>query len=386
MFNSSRFNLSVGQVLTFELLEGVAGDDELKVSFLATSAPAIGQEISFSFDNEFFNGVATECSEEPSGTGFSRFTLCAKTLRHALNKEKKCVVYCDTDVETIIRSFGVSAKLKSFYEVNLKIQYNESDLNFMQRLLEDYNIIEFVKHSAGGSELVISDGDDFEERKLSLAKTRLQATENGNFFFGYGHSPLRPGMAVNAFGETFIVCSAFHKGSQEAALGIKDKTDGYTCQIAAFSKRILRNLPRRSKTIPYVPGIMVAKVEGFKGSFASLDDQGCYTVSMPFGELTNYPVPLAQNFDGVHFPLKKDTSVLLGFEGGNINRPVALGVLPDASPVTKKNSHQNILRTSSGIQLIFDDSTGSLDIEAPADISIKAGSRLILKGKTVEIN
>jgi len=385
MFNSSRFNLPFGPVLSFELLEGIAGDDELKVSFLAASAPKIGQEVNFSFDNEFFNGTATECSEEPSGKGFSKFTLRAKTLRHKLNREKRCAVYCNTDVETIIRSFGIPAKLGSYYEVDFKIQYNESNLEFLQRLLEDRNIIDYVKHSKDSSELVINDGDAFEEKELNLAKARLQATENGNFFLGYGHAPLRPGMAVSAFGETFIICSAFHRGSQEAAFGLKDKTDGYTCQIAAFSKRMLRKLPR-NRAKPKTPGIMVAKVEGFAGSFASLDDQGCYTVSAPFGELTNCPVPLAQNCEGVHFPLKKDTSVLLGFENGDINRPIALGVLPEASPVTKNNSHQNILRTASGITMIFDDSTSSLDIEAPGNISIKAGGKLTLQGKIVEIN
>jgi uncharacterized protein involved in type VI secretion and phage assembly len=400
MSDSSLFNLSVGglkpAVLSFELLEGIFGDDELKVGFLASSGCSeslIGQEANFSFDKEFFNGIVTECSEEQSGTGFSRFALCVKTLRHSLNKEKKCAVYCDTDAETIIRSFGISAKLNSFYEVDFKIQYNESDLDFLQRLLEEFNMIEFVKHSEGSSKLVISDSDAFEERELNLAKCRLQVEEGGNFFYGYGHSSLRPGTAFNAFGETFIVCSTFHSGSQEAAFGLKDKTDGYTCQIAAFSKRMLHKLPH-SKIKPQVPGVIVAKVDGFSGSFASLDNQGRYTVRMPFDEANSTsPVHLAQNFAGedcgVHFPLKKDTPVLIAFEDGDIDRPVALGALPREkckSPVAKNNSQQNILKTSSGITFLFDDSTGSLDIEAPANISVKAGGKLTLQGKTVEIN
>ncbi len=405
MSDSSLFNLSVGglkpAVLSFELLEGVFGDDYLKVDFLASSGCSeslIGQEANFSFDKEFFNGTVTQCSEEPSGTGFSRFALCVKTLRHSLDREKKCMVYSNTDAETIIRSFGISVKLNSFYEVNFKIQYYESDLDFLQRLLREFNMIEFVKHSEGSSELVISDGDAFEEGRLNLVKCRLQAEENGNFFFGYGHSPLRPGTEFNAFGESFIVCSAFHNGSQEAAFGLKDKIDGYTCQIAAFSKRMLRKLPH-SKTKYRMPGVMVAKVEGFKGSFASLDEEGRYTIRMPFdeesdnGALASHPVYLAQSFAGedcgVHFPLKKDTPVLLAFEDGDINRPIALGALPMEnckSPVAQENSHQNILKTSSGIKFLFDDSTGNLDIEAPANISIKADGKLILQGKMVEIN
>jgi uncharacterized protein involved in type VI secretion and phage assembly len=412
MFNLSVAGVSVKPaVLSFSLLEGISGDDYLNVHFLAPSdcsEAMFGKKASFSFEyeskEEFFNGIVAECSEEQSKAGFSRVTLHIKTLRHSLANEENCAVYCDTDAETIIRSLlkknGILAKceLNSFYETNFKIQYNESDLAFLQRLLEDFNIIEFVKHSEGGSELVISDGDVFEKNGLNLVKCRLEVKKSGNFFFGYGHSPLRPGMEFSAFGESFIICSAFHSGSQEAAFGLKNKTDGYTCQIAAFSKRMLRKLPH-SKVKPQMPGVIVAKVEGFKGSFASLDGQGRYTVRMPFdeknhnGALASNPIHLAQNFAGedygIHFPLKKDTPILIAFENGDIDSPVALGALPKEtckSPVAKKNSHQNILKTSSGIKLIFDDSSKSLDIEAPANISIKAGGRLILQGKMVEIN
>jgi uncharacterized protein involved in type VI secretion and phage assembly len=417
MHNTSLFKLSVAGfsekpvVLSFNLLEGISGDDYLNVSFLASSGCSesmLGKKTSFSFEyenkKEFFNGIVTECSEEQSGIGFSRITLRIKTLRYYADKEKDYAVYCDTDAETIIRSLfsksGISVKceLNSYYEVDFKIQYNESDLDFLQRLLEDFNIIEFVKHSESRDELVISDSGVFEEQRLNLMKCRLEVKENGNFFFGYGHFPLRPGIAFNAFGESFIICSVFHSGSQEAAFGLKDKTDGYICQIAAFSKRMLRKLPH-SKVKPQVPGVIVAKIEGFKGSFASLDGQGRYTVRMPFdeknhnGTLASSPVHLAQSFAGedygVHFPLKKDTPVLIAFENGDVDSPVALGALPKEtckSPVTKKNSYQNILKTSSGIKFTFDDSSKSLDIEAPANITIKAGGSLVLKGKMVEIN
>jgi len=411
MSNTSSLNLSVEgfngkpAVLSFDLLEGISGDDYLNVSFLAHSNPIFGKKASFSFEyenkKEFFNGIITECCEEQSEAGFSKITLQIKTPRHFADKEKKCAVYCNSDAETIVRSIlkknGISAKCKlnSFYETNFKMQYDESDISFLQRLLENLNIIEFAKHSENGSELTIGDGEVFETQKLSFAKSRLETKENGNFFFGYGHSPMRPGAAFEAFGETFIICSAFHICSQEAAFGLKDKTDGYTCQVAAFSKRMLRKLPH-SKTKPQVPGIIVAKIEGFKGSFASLDEQGRYTVRMPFdeenhnGALASYPIHLAQNFAGedygVHFPLKKDTSVLIAFENGDIDRPIALGALPQKSLVAKNNSHQNILKTSGGIKFILDDSNESLEIETPANITIKAGGKLILKGEMIEIN
>jgi len=148
----------------------------------------------------------------------------------------------------------------------------------MQRLLEGLNIIEYAKHSEGGSELAISDRDVFEVQKLNFAKCRLETREGGNF---------------------------------------------------------------------------------------------------------------ADEDYGIHFPLKKDTPVLIAFENGDIDCPIALGALPKEtckSPVAKKNSHQNILKTSSGIKFLLDDSAESLEIEAPTNITIKAGGSLILEGKTVKIN
>jgi uncharacterized protein involved in type VI secretion and phage assembly len=418
MSDISLFNLSINDfggkpaVLSFNLLEGTYGDDSLSISFLASSgnlSKPIGKAVSFSFEfegkKEFFNGIITKYSAEQAETGILRVTVIVKTLRHLLDKEKKYAVFCESDVETIIRSImskagisNVKYNLNSFYDIDFKVQYNESDLEFLQRLLEDYKIIEFAKHYNDRSELVISDSSNFQETELNLAKCRLEMRENGNFFFGCGHSPLRSGQAFTAFGETFIVCSAYHSGSQEAAFGIKDKSDGYTCQIAAFSKQMLCSLPH-SKVKPQMPGVIVAKTEGFSGSYAALDSQGRYTIRMPFddenhnGTLASYPIYLAQNFAGkdfgVHFPLQKDTPILLAFEDGDIDKPIALGALPREtckSPVASKNSQQNIIKTASGIKICLDDLTKNIEIEAPMDISIKAGGRLILQGNMVEIN
>ncbi|MDR2580949.1 MAG: phage baseplate assembly protein V [Fibromonadaceae bacterium] len=403
MFNSSLFNLSVGgfagkpAVLSFDLLEGIYGDDSLSVSFLASSGSlpkVVGREANFSFEfegkQEFFNGMVTNCSAEQAGASMSRATVTIKTIRHSLDKEKKYAVYCESDMEAIIRATlskaGVSnakCKLDKFYDVDFKIQYYESDLDFLQRLLEEHRIIEFVKHYKDRSELVISDNGEFTESALNLTKSRLETNESGSFFFGYGHSPLRPGQAFNAFGESFVICSASHSGNQEAAFGLKGKSDGYTCQIAAFSERALNSLPS-SKEKPKIPGVIVAKTEGFIGSFAAIDSQGRYIVRMPFDEenegmTSSLPVHLAQSFAGegygIHFPLRKDTPILIAFENGDIDKPIALGAIPKdehKGPVVGVNSFQNILKTSSGIKFVLNDLTSSLDIEAPNDISIKS--------------
>jgi len=413
MFDSSWLGLSIDgfsgkpAVLSFDLEEGIYGEDLLTVNFLSQGSsfdPLVGKEASFSFkfeDNkkEFFNGIITNYIVKSSSVGTSMTTLKVKTLRHLIDKEKKYAVYCDSDIEKIAHSILDKAKisnvkysLSSYHKADFKIQYNESDLAFLQRLFEDYGIIEFVEHSESRSELVISDGDDFSASDASFVDYSLETTGNGDAFCGHGHVSFRPGMSFDAFGETFIVYSASHIGSQGAAFGIDDENEGYSCRIAAFSKRMLGSLPRK-RTKPQIPGVIVAKTEGFKDSPAALDSEGRYIVRMPFDEenpdlASSIPVHLAQNFAGencgIHFPLRRGTPVLIAFEDGDIDRPIALGALPKDThkgPSSDKNSFQNILKTSGGVGLVFDDNAKSLDIDAPESISSKAGKKFSLESE-----
>jgi len=428
MHDTSKFNLSLGgfsgvpQVYSFELLEGIHGDDQLTVFFVANgslSNSIVGGEANFSFESEgkkeFFNGVVTNCSSRQSATDASTVTLKVKTVRHLLDKEKKRAVFCDSDVEEITKKIlgksgilNAKCKFNSFYKTDLKIQHNETDLAFLQRLFEEYGIMEYVKHSEKGSRLVISDGNDFEASNLSFVDSDLEFSEKGNVFHGYGHVPVRPGMEFESWsGTTFVVASASHFGNQAAAYGIKTgKKDGYACHISAFPKNNLKSLPR-SRTAPFhSSGVMLGTVEGFSDSPAALDSEGRYIIRMEFDKenpdrASSIPVHLMQNFAGegcgFHFPLRKDTPVLVAFENGNLEKPVILGTLPKDThqgPATESNSFQNIVKTSSGIELIFDDQTKSASLTVPKNISAKAGkdtalesvNKLILKADDMSLD
>jgi uncharacterized protein (DUF2345 family) len=51
-----------------------------------------------------------------------------------------------------------------------------------------------------------------------------------------------------------------------------------------------------------------------------------------------------------------------------------------------EGKRKSVIKTEGGIKITLDDATKSLKIEAPGNITIKAGGRLVLKGKMVEIN
>jgi type VI secretion system secreted protein VgrG len=75
---------------------------------------------------------------------------------------------------------------------------------------------------------------------------------------------------------------------------------------------------------------------------------------------------MAQSYSGAgygsHFPLHKGAEVVLAFIGGNPDRPIIVGAIPNAhtpSPTASKNATQSIMHTASGIRFVMDDKTSS---------------------------
>lgn len=127
---------------------------------------------------------------------------------------------------------------------------------------------------------------------------------------------------------------------------------------------------------PAIPGLVSASVDAAgDGTYAELDDDGCYRVKPHFdpGEHPagrgSLPVRMLQPYAGddlgLHFPLHKKTEVMLAHIGGDPDRPVIAGSLPDAerpSMVTGANQTQARLRTGSGNELRFEDEKGNEEI------------------------
>src|SRR5690606_24419065 len=120
---------------------------------------------------------------------------------------------------------------------------------------------------------------------------------------------------------------------------------------------------------PRVWGYENGVVDGEADSqYAQIDDTGRYKVKFHFdesdlkdGKASTYVrmmQPHGGGTEGFHFPLRKGTEVIFTFLGGDPDRPVIAGVVPNAttpSPVTEANHTKNILRTGSGSHLTIDD-------------------------------
>ena len=118
--------------------------------------------------------------------------------------------------------------------------------------------------------------------------------------------------------------------------------------------------PPRTTTRPKIDGTLSGFVDAEgSGKYAELDDQGRYKVQVPF-DLTDksaqrasawlrFATPYAGSSDeGMHFPLRKGSEVLLSFEGGDPNRPIIIGAVANsehANVVTNRNATYNMLQT-----------------------------------------
>lgn len=129
--------------------------------------------------------------------------------------------------------------------------------------------------------------------------------------------------------------------------------------------------PERRTPVPRVPGVLTAVIEANGSDYASIDETGRYKVRMPFdlsdtanAEASKF-VRLAQPYSGanygMHLPSHKGAEMVLGCIGGDPNRPVGLGTVPNAntvSPVTSANKECGVIRTAGGNEILLDDTDG----------------------------
>ncbi len=180
-----------------------------------------------------------------------------------------------------------------------------------------------------------------------------------------------------AFDAEYLVVDAEHEGNQALSdphlreLAGLESDRVYAVDIKAIPGKV--QFRAESKTAwPRIDGFESGVVDGPASSeYAQLDDYGRYNVKLKFDESdlkdgrastwVRMLQPHGGDVEGWHFPLRKGTEVLFTFLGGDPDRPVIAGVVPNLhtpSPVTRANHTKNVIQTGGRNRLELEDKAG----------------------------
>lgn len=177
--------------------------------------------------------------------------------------------------------------------------------------------------------------------------------------------------------EKWLAVEVEHAGTVSATTPemaqITGLTLGKTYQVKVFAVRETEQYRHPQKTPwPRIYGFENGVVCGDATSkYAQIDDDGRYMVRFEF-DTSDLPdgkastrvrmlQPHGGDTEGFHFPLRKGTEVMIGFLGGDPDRPFIAGVVPNThkpSVVGSRNHTQNVIRTGSGNQIVMEDDEG----------------------------
>lgn len=180
------------------------------------------------------------------------------------------------------------------------------------------------------------------------------------------------------FNTKYLVTEAHHHGNQatdldhffQKMIGL-EQTDVYLVDVTAIPAKT----PYRPPSVtpwPRIYSFENAVVDGPASSeYAQIDAQGRYNVKFHFDEgplkdgqastFVRMMQPHGGGVEGFHFPLRKGTEIVVSFLGGDPDRPVISGVVPNAltpSPVTSGNHTKNIIQTGGHNRLEIEDLAG----------------------------
>lgn len=185
---------------------------------------------------------------------------------------------------------------------------------------------------------------------------------------------------ADVFNRGYLITEVHHFGNQLAQAGdtgglsrwLKPEFDElYHVEASAVADDLQYRAPLTTPW-PRVWGFENGVVDGGAESpYAQIDDMGRYLVKFHFDEsdldegkastFVRMMQPHGGTSEGFHFPLRKGTEVIFTFLGGDPDRPVIAGVVPNAttpSVITEANRTKNMIRTGSGNHITIDDKQG----------------------------
>ncbi|MDX1741728.1 MAG: type VI secretion system Vgr family protein, partial [Rhodothermales bacterium] len=174
--------------------------------------------------------------------------------------------------------------------------------------------------------------------------------------------------------QDYLITEVSHEGSQRRALSMELGLAAADTRERVYGNRFkcipatVQFRPERTSPRPKVNGVMTAVVESAGGDYAYLDEEGRYRARMFFdlGDAgsaeASRPIRMSQPHSGpdygMHFPHHADTEMVWACVDGDVDRPIALGTVPNPSqksPSVDQNRMQNVIRTKAGNQIVLDD-------------------------------
>jgi len=506
------------QVLQIEGWEEVSRGFCFQVNVMTDSAELAYAQIMFQAAQIDFHAgdsmrslgcMVSACQVHPAEGNSQVLHLELRPLLYKLAYSVQCRVFQKESLQDIITKVlqanqipmdSVEFKTKRLDDIReFVVQYNESDLDFISRLLEREGVYRSFTNDGKQTKLLIADenasvpmfaeypelkfmpkanmAEDSQEFVYNLARKMRGSSANfGRKAYGYQdpnsnlHSQkaitagagedyrylsdacdmpsvtastsneaeialshreivtgetschlLHAGMRVKIAGNTapsfsgeYFLVRLKHTFAQAGSVLAGGKSASYRVQFECIPVAVAFR-PEQTTPKPKVAGILPARTGGADDQYASLDDSGRYRVQFPFDLRTSddgnlsLPVRLAQPYGGAgfgsHFPLHRGTELLIAFEDGDVDRPIALGTAPNpsnASPVTSANASQNVLKSAMGHRICLDDNNDKPIVEivtaaghilrltdtpdsASITLQTKAGHKVLLDDKNQQM-
>jgi type VI secretion system secreted protein VgrG len=158
----------------FECSEGISEKFEIRIDAVSEDKAinfdsAIGQSctITIKYIDEaerYFDGVLTEARWVGEEMDLQRYRLVLRPWLWLASFRRNCLIFHEMTVPDIVRKvlgeYGhtpVDKLSRGYPKLEYCVQYRESDMDFVCRLMEEYGISYYFQHADGSHELVMTD-------------------------------------------------------------------------------------------------------------------------------------------------------------------------------------------------------------------------------------
>ncbi len=213
-----------------------------------------------------------------------------------------------------------------------------------------------------------------------MARAEVYTGSGTAFFLRAGYTFALYDHPRASFDTKYLVTEVEHFGNQSARTAEMLRLTGlaglaedevYRVEVTAIPATVQFRAEQRAPW-PRIYGTEHGVVDGeAESEYAQLDEHGRYLVRFAFDESglpdgkastrVRMMQPHGGGVEGWHFPLRKGTEVLLTFLGGDPDRPVIAGVVPNAlkpSPITQANQTRNVIQTGGRNRMEIEDKKG----------------------------